>query len=136
MRDNVKEVILKIEGMVCVNCENLIEDILLDNNGVNKVEVSYTKGLAKINYNENKTSINDLIRVISENGYKVIDFSNEVNEDLSNKNKKSKKRDIDYANKDEDNTFLIIIIILGVILLLKKFGVSNIFSVFFRCGSR
>ena len=124
MRDNVKEVILKIEGMVCVNCENLIEDILLDNNGVNKVEVSYTKGLAKINYNENKTSINDLIRVISENGYKVIDFSNEVNEDLSN------KRDIDCANKDEDNTFLIIIIILGVILLLKKFGVSNIFSVF------
>ena len=119
----MKEVILKIEGMVCVNCENLIEDILLDNNGVNKVEVSYTKGLAKINYNENKTSINDLIRVISENGYKVIDFSNEVNEDLSNKNKKSKKRDIDYANKDEDNTFLIIIIILGVILLLKKFGV-------------
>ena len=100
MRDNVKEVILKIEGMVCVNCENLIEDILLDNNGVNKVEVSYTKGLAKINYNENKTSINDLIRVISENGYKVIDFSNEVNEDLSNKNKKSKKRDIDCANKD------------------------------------
>ena len=83
----MKEVILKIEGMVCVNCENLIEDILLDNNGVNKVEVSYTKGLAKINYNENKTSINDLIRVISENGYKVIDFSNEVNEDLSNKNK-------------------------------------------------
>ena len=130
MRDNVKEVILKIEGMVCVNCENLIEDILLDNNGVNKVEVSYTKGLAKINYNENKTSINELIRVISENGYKVIDFSNEVNEDLSNKNKKSKKRDIDCANKDEDNTFLIIIIILGVILLLKKFGVSNIFSVF------
>lgn len=130
MRDNVKEVILKIEGMVCVNCENLIEDILLDNNGVNKVEVSYTKGLAKISYNENKTSINDLIRVISENGYKVIDFSNEVNEDLSNKNKKSKKRDIDCANKDEDNTFLIIIIILGVILLLKKFGVSNIFSVF------
>ena len=130
MRDNVKEVILKIEGMVCVNCENLIEDILLDNNGVNKVEVSYTKGLAKINYNENKTSINDLIRVISENGYKVIDFSNEVNEDLSNKNKKSKKRDIDCANKDQDNTFLIIIIILGVILLLKKFGVSNIFSVF------
>ena len=130
MRDNVKEVILKIEGMVCVNCENLIEDILLDNNGVNKVEVSYTKGLAKINYNENKTSINDLIRVISENGYKVIDFSNEVNEDLSNKNKKSKKRDIDCANKDEDNTFLIIIITLGVILLLKKFGVSNIFSVF------
>ena len=130
MRDNVKEVILKIEGMVCVNCENLIEDILLDNNGVNKVEVSYTKGLAKINYNENKTSINDLIRVISENGYKVIDFSNEVNEDLSNKNKKSKKRNIDCANKDEDNTFLIIIIILGVILLLKKFGVSNIFSVF------
>ena len=130
MRDNVKEVILKIEGMVCVNCENLIEDILLDNNGVNKVEVSYTKGLAKINYNENKTSINDLIRVISENGYKVIDFSNEVNEDLSNKNKKSKKRDIDCATKDEDKTFLIIIIILGVILLLKKFGVSNIFSVF------
>ena len=71
-----------------------------------------------------------MIRVISENGYKVIDFSNEVNEDLSNKNKKSKKRDIDCANKDEDNTFLIIIIILGVILLLKKFGVSNIFSVF------
>ena len=47
----MKEVILKIEGMVCVNCENLIEDILLDNNGVNKVEVSYTKGLSKINYN-------------------------------------------------------------------------------------
>ena len=71
MKDNIKKVILKVEDMVCVNCENLIEEVLLEKDGVIKVEASYSKGTVKVDYNEDKISINDLIKIINEEGYKV-----------------------------------------------------------------
>lgn len=133
MIEKIKTVILKIDGMVCASCENLIEDILLDNDGVIKVEASYSKGLAKIDYDENKTSINDLIKMIQGEGYKVIDsnFKNEeVDENLISKNDKSKTEKNQPINKNGDNTFQTIIILLGVFLLLKKFGILNILNAF------
>ena len=66
MNDVIKKVVLKIDGMVCVNCENLIEEVLLEKDGVIKVKSSYSKGLAEIDYDEDKISINDLIKIINE----------------------------------------------------------------------
>ena len=131
MSENIKKVILKIEGMVCVNCENLIEDILLDNDGVIKVEVSYSKSLAKIDYDENKTSINDMIKIIDVEGYKVVNYNNkDLNGNLNDKRDKSKIQRNESPSENENNTFLILAIIIGVLLFLKKFGILNIFNVF------
>lgn len=133
MKDNIKKVILKIDKMVCVSCENLIEDILLDNDGVIKVDASYSKGLAKIHYDENKVSISDLIKIINEEGYEVIDSNND-NEDLdenSISNKDKNKTEKNHSpNKKQDNTFQIIVIIIGIFIILKKFGILNIFNAF------
>lgn len=124
MKDNIKKVILKVEDMVCVNCENLIEEVLLEKDGVIKVEASYSKGTVKIDYNEDKISINDLVKIINEEGYKVFDPNNKIiNENVNSKNKK-------IINKDEDNTFLILVIVLGGLLFLNKFGLLNIFNAF------
>ena len=124
MKDNTKKVILKVEDMVCVNCENLIEEVLLEKDGVTKVEALYGEGTVKIDYDEDKISINDLIKIISEEGYKAFDPNNKIiNENVNSKNKKS-------INKYEDNTFLILIIVLGGLLFLNKFGLLNIFNAF------
>lgn len=124
MKDNTKKVILKVEDMICVNCENLIEEVLLEKDGVIKVEASYSKGTVKIDYDEDKISINDLIKIINEEGYKAFDPNKKIiNENVNSKNKKS-------INKYEDNTFLILIIVLGGLLFLNKFGLLNIFNAF------
>lgn len=124
MKDNTKKVILKVEDMVCVNCENLIEEVLLEKDGVTKVEALYGEGTVKIDYDEDKISINDLIKIINEEGYKAFDPNKKIiNENVNSKNKKS-------INKDEDNTFLILIIVLGGLLFLNKLGLLNIFNAF------
>lgn len=130
MRDNIKKVILKIEGMVCVNCESLIEETLLDNEGVIKAKSSYSKGIVNIDYDENKVSINDLIRIINEEGYKVLHENKEVSKNLNNKNEKINDKQNKSINKDEDNTFLMLVIIIGVFLFLRKFGILDIFNAF------
>ena len=73
--------------MVCVSCENLIQNILLDNEGVINVKASYIKNLVKIDYDENKISISDLIKIIHEEGYKVIDSNNEEVDEIFINNK-------------------------------------------------
>lgn len=124
MKDNTKKVILKVEDMVCVNCENRIEEVLLEKDGVIKVEALYGEGTVKIDYDEDKISINDLIKIINGEGYKAFDPNKKIiNENVNSKNKKS-------INKDEDNTFLILIIVLGGLLFLNKFGLLNIFNAF------
>lgn len=127
MNKRIKKAILKIDGMVCVNCENLIKDVLLENSGVIKVETSYSKGTAEIDYDEDKISINDLIEIINEEGYKAFDFNNKIiNDNMNSENKKSKIE----KNKEGDNTFLMLVIALGGLLLLNKFGSLNIFNAF------
>lgn len=131
MRDNIKKVILKIDGMVCVSCENLIEDILLDNDGVINVEASYIKNLAKIDYDENKISISDLIRIIHEEGYKIIDYNNEEIDEISINNKEKIKTEKNQPiDKRQGDTFQLIVIIIGIFLFLKRFGILNIFNAF------
>lgn len=127
--NNIKKVVIKIDGMVCVNCENIIEDILIESDGVIKVEASYSKGMAKINYNEDKISIGDLIKIIDEEGYKAIDINNVINDNVNSEHKKSKQKENKYINKD-DNTFLIFVIVLGGSLFLNKFGLLSIFNAF------
>ena len=131
MNHVIKKIILKIDGMVCVNCENLIEEVLLENDGVIKVKSSYSKGVAEIDYDEDKISINDLIKIINEEGYKAFDLNNKIiNDNMYIENKKSKTGKNKGKKKEDDNTFLILVIVLGVLLFLNKFGLLSIFNAF------
>lgn len=67
----MKKEIIKIKGMHCVSCSNIIENRLKKIDGINEIEVSYATETAKINYDENKISTNKIYEEIEKSGYKV-----------------------------------------------------------------
>jgi len=60
---------LKIEGMHCNSCSQLIENSLRDK--INKISVSYSKGTAEIDFDENKITENQIREKIKKLGYEV-----------------------------------------------------------------
>jgi len=58
--------------MTCVNCARTIEIALRKREGVREVEVSFELGRVKIEFDENKLSEEDVVRLIEELGYRVI----------------------------------------------------------------
>ncbi len=67
----MKKIVLKIEGMSCSACQNRVEKYLNKEEGV-KAEVNLVMAQALIEYDENKVTISDLERFISESGYKSL----------------------------------------------------------------
>lgn len=110
----MKETILKIGGMSCVNCENSIERKLNKTAGIQKATVSYSNGTALISYDGDIISKNDIIRVIEELDYKVIEDSSTQEDSVNNLNK----------------ILGTIIIMLGLYLFMKRFGLFNLFNFF------
>ena len=66
----MKRVKLKIEGMHCESCAELIKD-KLESMGV-KAEIDYKTGKAKIEFDESKTNIEKIKETISKVGYSVV----------------------------------------------------------------
>ena len=67
-----KQLHLKIVGMTCVNCQNKIEQGLASRQGVLAASVSYAKGTAEIKYDESEISRQEIIRVIEDLDYEVL----------------------------------------------------------------
>jgi copper chaperone CopZ len=65
---NVK---LKVKGMHCKSCEMLIKDIL-DDEDVKVISISYETGDLEISYNENDIDIEEIKKVLAEEGHEVI----------------------------------------------------------------
>lgn len=61
--------ILKIKGMHCTSCAKMIEMELEDK--VNKIQASYEKANAEIDFNENKITEKEIKQIITGLGYKV-----------------------------------------------------------------
>ena len=55
--------------MHCESCEKFIEMELKDR--VNSIKVSYVKGIAEINFDEDKISEKEIIEIIKKIGYTV-----------------------------------------------------------------
>ncbi|MEE1023663.1 MAG: metal-transporting ATPase, partial [Acutalibacteraceae bacterium] len=68
---NMKKTI-KIEGMMCPHCEARVKKVLEDIEGVTEAVVSHTEGTAVVSM-ENPVADDVLAKVITDNGYKVID---------------------------------------------------------------
>ena len=99
--------VLLIEGMTCVNCQSRIEQTLRNTEGISKVHVSYSKGQAEIEFDNDILTVNRIIAVIQDLDYKVV-----------------KKRKKDYLKfVSQTGTFVIIILLY---YLLQKFGILNL----------
>jgi copper chaperone CopZ len=74
MTDGIIESIIRVDGMHCHGCEGLIEDILLDEKGVESARVSHRKGTVDVEYNPSVISLDRIKELISsQDGYKVVD---------------------------------------------------------------
>lgn len=67
----MKKIEIKVEGMHCEGCSKRLTKVLSNIDGVENVEVSLENKLAKIDYNENITKIEELEEAIIDAGFEV-----------------------------------------------------------------
>lgn len=69
---------LKIEGMSCQSCVNNIQNIIGQHNGVLHIRVVLEECAGYIEYDEKKTTINELIEAIENMGFDATLYSPEI----------------------------------------------------------
>lgn len=62
---------IQMEELVCPMCAQKIETALSKVDGVNEAKVSYNASKAKVDFDENVISLDELISVINGLGYEV-----------------------------------------------------------------
>ncbi len=67
----MKKVKIYLEDLSCPDCAKKIETILNKQEGVEKASVHFTTSKAKVDYDEDKISIEDMKKAISTTGYSV-----------------------------------------------------------------
>ena len=101
----MKKVVLKIDGMSCSACQNRVEKYLNKQDGVS-ASVNLVMAQALIEYDENKVSLEDLDRFVSESGYKSLGVYNEKEE----------------TKKDNSKYYLIVFAFLTILLMYVSMG--------------
>ena len=66
----MKEVVIKVEGMVCGGCENRVKNALQTLDGVNSVEASHKNGIVKVNLGDS-VDVNKIKEKIDDIGFEV-----------------------------------------------------------------
>ncbi|HKC65481.1 MAG TPA: heavy-metal-associated domain-containing protein [Pyrinomonadaceae bacterium] len=66
-----KTATIHIEGMHCKMCSESVAKALKATDGVEKVEVSFEKGVAVVQYDDQKVSETKLREIINNTGFKV-----------------------------------------------------------------
>ncbi len=79
----MKKEIIKIKGMSCVSCSQIIENRLKKNEGIKNINVSYATEKAEVEFDETKIDKEKIYEEIEKSGYKV---------DLGNKEKKDEEK--------------------------------------------
>jgi sulfite exporter TauE/SafE/copper chaperone CopZ len=67
------EIRLKINGMTCIACENVITKELKKLEGVEHVKVSYANETAEIKFDETKTKLADIVDAVEAKGYECVE---------------------------------------------------------------
>lgn len=68
---------IKVDGMTCASCVSAVEKRISKLDGVQKVSVHLTLGNVRVEYEEEKLSLEKIIETIEGAGYKVISEDNE-----------------------------------------------------------
>ena len=103
----IQKKVLAIYGMTCINCQNRIENELKHTEGIYTANVSYSRGIAEIEFSPEIVTPNRIVTIIQELGYKVVD-----------------KRQRKFSKIISSIEILAIIILLYY--LLQHFGVLNL----------
>ena len=67
----MKDIELKVEGMVCNGCENRVKNALKNINGVEEVEANYTTGIVKVTTSDDVLE-NTIKEKIEDIGFEVV----------------------------------------------------------------
>lgn len=67
----MKDIELKVEGMVCNGCENRVKNALKNINGVEEVEANYTTGIVKVTASDDVLE-NTIKEKIEDIGFEVV----------------------------------------------------------------
>lgn len=105
----IENKILHIGGMTCVSCANKIEKKLLHTAGIKNAKVSFEDVTAKVSYDTDVISLNEITKVIEKLNYTVL------------------------AEKEKENHGKIIsavIMIFAIYIIMKHLGLSNLFYQF------
>jgi copper chaperone len=68
----MEKVTLNVTGMTCGHCQMSVANALKGVSGVKTAEVSLEKNQAIVEFKENKTNPEEMIKAIEEAGYKAI----------------------------------------------------------------
>ena len=68
----MKKVSLPIIGMHCASCARLIEKKLIKTDGVIDANVNYASEIATVDFDQEKTNEEKLVKAVNETGYKAI----------------------------------------------------------------
>ena len=69
---NIQTINLKIKGMTCASCEEHINHSVNQLNGIIKVKSSYEKETTEIEFDNSKTTIEEIEKAVNSTGYSVI----------------------------------------------------------------
>jgi copper chaperone CopZ len=69
--DTINKIEIKTGGMHCVSCERLIEDAVMELDGIKKVKSDYVREKTSVEFDAAKTSENKILKKIREAGYEA-----------------------------------------------------------------
>lgn len=140
MSSDIKKISLYIDNMTCVNCEHTIERAISKAAGVEQVKASYATGSVDISYKPDIIEPVKIIELIQAHNY-------HVRTDKSINKAKNNVKDAKDANDTNDTNAAELkkkldfsdiigmgIIIFTLYMILKRFGLNNIFNSFPLAG--
>jgi copper chaperone CopZ len=67
--------VIRIEGMHCHKCEQAIQKLLSQHDGVREVEVDFASGQASVLFDRGSVSISTLMEAVNAAGYRATGFT-------------------------------------------------------------
>jgi copper chaperone CopZ len=69
---NIQTINLEVKGMTCTSCEEHINHSVNQLNGILKVKSSYENGNTEIEFDNSKTTVEEIEKTVNSTGYSVI----------------------------------------------------------------
>lgn len=125
----MKKLTLKISGMTCQHCADIIEKTIKKLNGIKQVAIHYKDHSGEIMFDENEISSKEIINTINQTHYKVVDSN--IKDLNTNLNHTIKKGFEDPPNSEQNFDFDIIIIgggsaAFSAAIKANELGLSNV----------
>lgn len=126
MEEKITTVQINVNDMTCISCERRIGQVLKKAQGVKRVEVSYTKGTARVTYDSAAITKDNIIQIIEDAGYHVDGGVTSKGKVTKENTKLSKVLNIENASK----AIKVAIIVIGIYIVARNLGLTRIFYTF------